>query len=144
MIGLLALLSAAIFFGAAIYINVAEQPARLGLDDRAALIQWGPAYKRGFAMQAPLAVLSGLLGLAAWWDSGNLLWVLGAAFILANWPYTLLVIMPVNRRLEATVADHASSETRSLLVQWGKLHAWRSILGGVAALVYFLALASNA
>ncbi|MFC7398389.1 DUF1772 domain-containing protein [Chelatococcus sp. GCM10030263] len=140
MIGLLALSSAAIFFGAAIYINIAEQPARLKLDDRAALMQWGPAYKRGFAMQASLAVVSGLLGLSAWWLSGDLLWVLGAAFILANWPYTVLVIMPVNRRLEAMVADNPHSEARLLLVQWGKLHAWRSVLGGVATLVYFLAL----
>lgn len=88
----------------------------------------GPAYKRGFAMQASLAVLSGLLGFAAWWYRGDMLWLIGAAFILANWPYTLFVIMPVNQRLEATILDDANSETRKLLVQWGKLHALRSFL----------------
>lgn len=62
MVSLLALVTASIFFGAAIYINIAEHPARLGLDDVAALAQWRPAYKRGFAMQAPIAVLSALLG----------------------------------------------------------------------------------
>jgi hypothetical protein len=144
MTGLLALSSAAIFFGAAIYINIAEQPARLKLDDRAALMHWGPAYKRGYAMQASLAVISGLLGLSAWWSSGDLLWVLGAAFIIANWPYTLVVMMPVNHRLEGMAADNANSETRPLLVRWGKLHAWRSLLGGMATLVYFLALRPTA
>ena len=46
--------------------------ARLGLDDRALLQEWKPSYKRGFAMQAPLAILGCLLGLLAWWQTGRL------------------------------------------------------------------------
>ena len=139
MFGLLALLTASIFFGAAIYINVAEQPARLGLDDRAALAQWGPAYRRGFELQASLALVSGLLGAAAWWQTGNPLWGVGAAIIILNWPYTMLVIMPVNRRLEATRPEEAGEETRDLLLRWGKLHAGRSALGAIAAAIFLLA-----
>jgi hypothetical protein len=131
-------MTASIFFGAAVYINIAEHPARLGLPDGAALAEWGPAYRRGFAMQAPIAVLSALLGAAAWWSSGDLLWALGAVIMIANWPYTLLAIMPTNHLLEGT-APGGDRDTRDRLVRWGHLHAVRSALGAVATLIYLVA-----
>ena len=139
MIGLLALVLAATFFGAAIYINIAEHPARLAIGAEAALAQWGPAYKRGFAMQASLAIAAGLAGMAAWWADGDSLWILGAALMIANWPYTMLAIMPVNHRLLAISAGSAANEPRALLVRWGWLHSGRSALSAAAVVVFLIA-----
>ena len=138
MLGLLALVTASIFFGAAVYINIAEHPARLGLPDGAALAEWGPAYRRGFAMQAPIAAVSALLGAAAWWTTGDVLWVVGAVIMIANWPYTLLATMPTNHLLEAT-ASGGDRDTRERLVRWGHRHAVRSALGATATLIYLVA-----
>jgi hypothetical protein len=136
--GQLALLTAAVFAGAALYVSAVEQPARLALDPRALLLEWKPAYKRGTAMQAPLAIVGCLLGLAAWWQTGALAWLLGGALMIANWPVTLLAIMPTNRRLMATEPTGAGPESRALIERWGALHGVRTALG-LAASVAFLA-----
>jgi Domain of unknown function (DUF1772) len=136
----LALITAALFAGAAIYVNVVEQPARLQLDDRALLAEWKPSYAYGKLMQASLALISTVLGLLAAYLTGKWAWVAGAALILAPWPWTILVIMPVNKVLEATPSEAADVGTRRLIERWGRLHAVRSALGVAAALVYLLSI----
>ena len=143
MIGHLALIVAAVFTGAALYVTVAEQPARLMLDDRTLLTQWKPSYKRGFAMQAPLALAGCLLGLIAWWQTGFLAFLIGAVLIVANWPWTLLGIMPTNNILMATDVANTNAQTRELIVKWGGLHAVRSALGAAATIAFLIGCVSR-
>jgi len=140
IMGLIALVVAAVFTGAALYINVAEQPARMGLDDRALLAQWQPAYKRGLAMQASLAILGFLCGAAAWWQTGRLAFLAGAFVLLGNWPYTLVGIMPTNKALMAMDPADAGPASRALIERWGRLHAVRTALGAAATLILVWAL----
>ena len=126
--GLIALALAAAFCGAATYINVAEHPARMLLDDGAALAQWGPSYDRAFNFQGGLAVTAGVAGLLQAWFSADWRWVVGAALMLSNWPYTLAVILPLNHRLKAISAGEAGPQSRAMLDRWNRLHRNRSIL----------------
>jgi hypothetical protein len=136
----LATMCCTLFAGAAIYINLVEHPARMGLDTKAAAAEWAPSYKRATVMQASLAVLSFVSGVAAWLLGGGIGWLAGATLIGLVVPFTFAAIMPTNNALLAPGRDLASPETRILLERWAWLHAVRSVLGLTASVVYVVML----
>jgi hypothetical protein len=135
-IELLATLSAALFAGAALYINVVEHPARMSLETRMAALQWAPSYKRATWLQAPLAIVSFLCGAAVWMRGGGAGWLVAALLVGTVVPITFAVIMPTNHKLLAPGRDLASLETRKLLVRWGRLHAIRTVLSLAGTAIY--------
>jgi hypothetical protein len=135
--GLVATLASGIFAGAALYINLVEQPARLSCGNELALTQWRPSYKRGTLMQAPLAFIGSLAALLSFWIDRRFTWLVGGVLLLLIIPFTLVVILPTNHKLESRELDLRSEEAGYLLRRWGRLHAVRSILS-VAAFVLFL------
>ena len=133
MLALIAFIAAAMFTGIAAYVSFAEHPARMQLDDRAALAQWKPAYARGTLMQAPLALIGGLAGIGAWYRWMSVWpWLAGGIILLSIIAYTFAVIWQTNGKLKATPLDQAGPESRALLVKWGQLHLGRTILGALA------------
>ena len=140
LLGLTALVLASLFSGAALYITLVEHPARLGLQDAPLLAQWQPSYKRALPIQAGLAVLGSSAGLVVWYQSRDWQWLAGSAALLGNWPFTLFVIMPVNKRLLAMQPQEAGPESRRMLLRWGSLHNVRSVLGSLATLLFVWAL----
>jgi len=132
----IATIAAALFAGAALYINVAEHPARMTLDTRFAAAEWAPSYHRATWMQAPLALLSLAAGLGSWGLGAGFGWAVAALLIGTVVPFTLIGIMPTNKALLAPGRDLGTVETRSLLEHWAKLHAVRTVLSLGAAILY--------
>jgi hypothetical protein len=139
----IALMLACAFTGAAFYINFAEQPARLALDDRALVAEWKLAYRRGVAMQATLALVGFLLGTWAWHITGKTAFLAGALLLFANWPWTIFGMLPINKRLMATPAEDAGPVARSMLQKWNYLHGVRTLLGFLSALAFLFGIASK-
>ena len=130
-----AILSTAIFTGAAIYISLVEHPARGEVTTECAIAQWRPSYKRATLMQASLAIAATVLAIASWIAGGGWSWLLAAMLIASVVPFTLVVMWPINKQLEDGGLETSSEQARGLLNQWGRLHAVRSALGLAALLV---------
>jgi uncharacterized membrane protein len=94
-------------------------------------------------MQASLAVIGFLLGAIAWWRTGEIEFLIGGLALLANWPFTLFFIKPVNEALMATPPDQAAPVTRQLMGQWAALHACRTGLGALSVVIFLTALAGT-
>ena len=139
MFGPFALVAAALFAGAAIYVSVSEHPARLSLDDRSAVDEFNTSYPPAALMQASLALIGTVLGVLEWMMTGRVIWLMGALILFANVPYTFISIMPTNTALKARGGEGANFETREMLERWGRLHAVRSLLGAVAVVIFLWA-----
>ncbi len=134
----IATLSCALFAGAALYINVVEHPARMSCGTELAVAEWAPSYERATWMQAPLAVVGLVSAVIAWLAGSSVWWLVGGILLGLVVPFTLVVIMPTNRRLLSSDLDKRSEETRKLLERWNALHSVRTALS-VIALLLFLA-----
>ena len=128
----LAMTSTAVFFGAALYISLVEHPARLEAGVDVALRQFPHSYRRAARLQASLAVVGSLAGLAACLLGSSAWWAVSAVLLFAVVPLTLVVIFPTNKRLHDPDLEAADPAALSLLMRWGTLHWLRTGLSFLA------------
>ena len=139
LIGPLALAFAAAFSGAALYINLVEQPARLALDDKSLLSEWRPSDRRGFALLASLALVAAVLGLATYFETQDVRWAIGAIVVICSWPYSFFAMVPMNNRILAISANDPGA-ARDLVSTWGLLEYGQTAIGLVACAAFLWAL----
>jgi hypothetical protein len=132
----IAVLSCALFTGAAVYITFVEHPARMQCGVELAATQFAPSYRRATVMQATCAAVGLLASFAAWLGGASFWWVVAGVILGSVIPFTLIVILPTNKRLLSPALDRQSAEAERLLTRWGRLHAVRSILSGIALLLF--------
>jgi Domain of unknown function (DUF1772) len=141
LLELYATLAAGLFSGASIYINLVEHPARIRCGT--ALAQFAPSYKRATLMQASLAATGFLAALVVCVLGAGTRWLMGGILLGLVIPFTLIVILPTNRRLLSPALAKDSPEAAQLLDRWGKLHAVRSILSFSSLLVFLFSLSQK-
>jgi hypothetical protein len=132
----IAVLSCSLFTGAAVYINLVEHPTRMECGVEVAAIEFPPSYRRATAMQVTLAAVCLLSSIAAWLAGATFWWVVAGVLQVSVIPFTLAVILPTNKQLLSPTLDRRSVEAERLLARWGRLHAVRSALSGLALLLF--------
>jgi len=132
----IATLACGIFTGAAVYVSLVEHPARMECGTRLAATEFAPSYRRASVMQASLAAIGFAAATAAWLIGSSSWWLVGGIFLGSVIPFTLIVIMPTNRKLLQPDLDKESELAFRLLEKWGRLHAVRTLLSLIAFLIF--------
>ena len=133
-------LAAGLFAGAAIYVSAVEHPARVSCGTDLAVREFAPSYKRGAIMQASLALVGCMTGFIGGWQLNDMVSIIAALLLGAVVPFTLIFILPTNKRLLDPALDPHGAEASHLLNRWGRLHAVRSVLSAAAFLILVIRL----
>ena len=143
LLELVATLATGLFTGASIYVSLVEHPSRLRSSLDVALAQFAPSHKRAAVMQSILAIIGSLAAAGAWQMGADKTWFAAAIFLVLVIPFTLIVILPANRKLLRAGLDQDPDQARRLLRRWGRLHALRSLLSFLSFLLCVASLKSG-
>jgi hypothetical protein len=125
--------AAMLFAGGALYVSLVEHPARWATGPPMAVAQFRTSYPRAAPLQGGLAAIGTIAAIGVWLGSARIGWLVAGVLLGLVVPYTLLVILPTNKRLLDRTLSPDAPEARQLLRRWGGLHAVRTLLGLAAA-----------
>lgn len=139
LVEFLALFLCGTFFGAAVYISIAQHPASMKAGVSVAAKFFPPMYGLAAPMQIVSALGGTLAGFIQWYLADNVLWAIGALLLVFVIPFTVVVLKPINDQLLDSDAHRTESETENLLKLWAPRHWVRSISSGLSFAVYLWA-----
>ena len=91
-------------------------------------------------MQASLAIAGCVAGIVGGWLLDDVPSMVAALLLGIVVAFTLIVILPTNKRLLDPALDARGAEAAHLLTRWGRLHAVRSALSCAAFLIFVIRL----
>jgi hypothetical protein len=138
-----ATLIAGLFAGGAMFITIVEHPARMSAGTEFAVREFRPSFRRAHLIMATLALLAFIFGVVAWLVGAGVVWLIGGLVMLANGPWTMVLIRPINKQLLDPDLDISSSRAASLIASWGRLHSVRSVFGCIGFLLFLFGLAQS-
>ena len=132
-----------LFTGAAVHISLVEHPARMQTGTGSALRVFAPSVKRATVTQLSLIVAGFLGSLAAWRSGSDARWLISGGLLVWLIPFTVLAILPINKKLLEPQTANDLDSAEQLLRRWGELHAVRSVSGLASLLTFLLLLAKR-
>jgi low temperature requirement protein LtrA len=106
-------LACALFSGAAVYLSLGEHPVRMECGVELVATEFAPSYRRATVMRASLAAVGLVSCIAAWLAGASFLWVIGGVLLGSVIPFTLIVILPINKQLLNPALDRRFGRNRA-------------------------------
>lgn len=118
-------------FGVALTSSIIVHPILKMISRATAIEVFKPFFDKTHKVVLWMSIVVSILALILSYTTGNWWWFGISLLMHLNGPYTLFFMMPTNRRLMAEGVDPNSEQTKTDLLNWGNLHAVRTIWNGL-------------
>lgn len=125
-------------FGIALTATVIVHPILLMAKKTTAIEVFKPFFDKTHIWVLILSIIVTLLALAYSILTENWWWFGTSMLMHLNGPYTIVYMMPLNRRLMDPDVDPTSEQTANDIKKWGTLHLARTLLNGVIFLAFIV------
>ena len=125
-------------FGVALTATVIVHPILVMTKKTSAIDFFKPFFDKTHMLVFILSIFVTFLALIYSIFTGGLGWLAISLLLFLNLPYTMIFIMPINKRLMDENVDPLSQQTANDLKKWGRLHLVRTFLNGIIFMAFII------